>query len=181
MSPARHMNSSQGNILPFLQLSRRITAQPFNMRFFYNSNLSLFGLLTFLIFLSSSSNCVCIGLQCFKCIPLTWLVQLSKLNRFEVWQNGAVCSDLQQQLFNIRPRTDRSLLLQNVERVSWWKGGQVLQSPAAKADADECPTFSSSVSSLVFLRSAKSAIPSLREFPLSAFSLLDGFLGNFEF
>ena len=37
MSPARHMNSSQGNILPFLQLSRRITAQPFNIRF-YNSN-----------------------------------------------------------------------------------------------------------------------------------------------
>lgn len=73
MSPARHMNSSQGNILPFLQLSRRITAQPFNIHF-YNSNLSLFGLITFLIFLSSSSNCVCIGLQCFKCIPLTWLV-----------------------------------------------------------------------------------------------------------
>ena len=46
------------------------------------------------------------------------------------------------ELFNIRPpRTDRSLLLlQNAERISWWKRGQLVQSTAAKVDADECST-----------------------------------------
>ena len=72
------------------------------------------------------------------------------------------------ELFNIRPpRTDRSLLLlQNAERISWWKRGQLVQSTAAKVDADECPTVSSSVSSLLSPEGSEGAIPSVKELSL---------------
>ena len=115
-----------------------------------------------LYFCLRSHDCLCMKMQCIKCMPLTCLCCFGNWTALKFWQNGAVCCDLCGNFLILIGRwcwcckTVKGFLLP--------PSGQLVQSTAVKVDTDKQPRWlvifaflpSSSISSFLQFFSSNS-------------------------